>query len=343
MFTVSTGLDGHSLKFVKAILAAAIIAISLPFALAQDASAPLDPDAWGSDHVGKRIPMYMTGDECLFCHRTDVGVDWQDERHNASMQPVEAVSPLVRRLLASDGLRAVSGEAAFVLGGARQRRLLKPNGNYGQFAMHAAKWSPPDREAGEGTLIDAGGDWDAEVFANRCAGCHATAVETEWNGFSAVSLDCFVCHGDTPPGHQNDPKMALFAKTRTPEPLVEMSVCGQCHLRGGKSKSSGLPYPNQFVPADNLFRDFDVDLSAEYMASMNPGDRHVYRNVRDVVVEGRFEMTCTTCHNIHGRSTRKHRVLKRLQREAYCAICHDDLEDYTKFLRYEMHSDVCEY
>ncbi len=343
MFTVSTGLDEHSLKHVKVISAAAIIAIWAPFVSAQDGSAPADPAAWGSDHVGRRIPMYMTGDECLFCHRTDVGVAWQDERHNASMRPVESVSPLVRRLLVSEELRALSGEATFVLGGARQRRLLKPNGKYGQFAMHAVQWTPPEDAEGDGTLRGADGDWDAEVFANRCAGCHATAVETEWNGFSAVSLDCFVCHGDTPPGHQNDPKLALFAKKRVPEPLVEMSTCGQCHLRGGKSTSSGLPYPNQFVPGDNLFRDFEVDLSAEYMASMNPGDRHVYQNVREVLVEGRLEMTCTTCHSVHGRSTRKHRVLKRLERGAYCAICHDDLTDYAQLLRYEMHSDVCEY
>ena len=33
----------------------------------------LDPAAWGSDHVGKPVPEYVTGDECLFCHRDDVG------------------------------------------------------------------------------------------------------------------------------------------------------------------------------------------------------------------------------------------------------------------------------
>src|SRR5437867_3363684 len=32
---------------------------------------PRDP-AWGSDHIGKPLPEFASGDECLFCHR-DVG------------------------------------------------------------------------------------------------------------------------------------------------------------------------------------------------------------------------------------------------------------------------------
>ena len=41
------------------------------------------------------------------------------------------------------------------------------------------------------------------------------------------------------------------------------SICAQCHVRTGKSRSTGLPYPNNFVAGDNLFRDFQVDFSDE--------------------------------------------------------------------------------
>ena len=122
-----------------------------------------------------------------------------------------------------------------------------------------------------------------------------------------------------------------------------MSICAQCHLRGGKSTSSKLPYPNQFVPGDNLFKDFQVDLSPEHIASLNPSDRHVYQNVRDVVLLGANEMTCITCHDVHKMSTRKHLVLKRLQRSNYCAICHDDLEDYESLFSDEVHNETCQY
>jgi hypothetical protein len=32
-----------------------------------------DPAAWGTNHVGQPVPEYVHGDECLFCHRFNVG------------------------------------------------------------------------------------------------------------------------------------------------------------------------------------------------------------------------------------------------------------------------------
>src|SRR6266446_1000602 len=39
----------------------------------QPAQSASDPVAWGSNHVGKPIPEYVHGDECLFCHRNNIG------------------------------------------------------------------------------------------------------------------------------------------------------------------------------------------------------------------------------------------------------------------------------
>src|SRR5213078_1528900 len=43
----------------------------------QPAQSANDPGAWGSNHIGKPIPEYVHGDECLFCHRNNIGSTWQ--------------------------------------------------------------------------------------------------------------------------------------------------------------------------------------------------------------------------------------------------------------------------
>src|SRR5260221_189539 len=78
-----------------------------------------------------------------------------------------------------------------------------------------------------------------------------------------------------------DSGLMLLSKKRADGPEVITSICAQCHLRGGKSGSTGLPYPNQFVAGDNLFRDFRVDFAKADDPTVNDADRHVYRKVRD--------------------------------------------------------------
>lgn len=301
------------------------------------AQAQPDLAGWGSDHVGQPIPLYMTGDECLFCHR-DVGDNFQRNWHNIGMRNASILPDEIETALDAPEAAGFAPDMTYTLGGRRLVRFLKPNGRYGQFALHAASWDPHTRE-----FADTGGGWDEDIFAAKCAGCHTTAVETEIKAFAAPSLDCFTCHGDTPAGHQNEPMLAMFGKKATLDPRVQMSICGSCHLRGGTSHSTGLPYPNQFVPGDNLFKDYQVDLDPARAAAMNPGDAHIFVNVRDVLVDGNTSLTCTTCHDIHGESTRKHRVLRRLERAEYCAICHDNDQDYASLRPYETHSAICQY
>jgi len=68
--------------------------------------------------------------------------------------------------------------------------------------------------------------------------------------FSAFGHDCYVCHGAVDLNHTGDTRLMLLSKKRRDGPEVVASICAQCHLRGGKSKSTGLPYPNQFVAGD---------------------------------------------------------------------------------------------
>jgi hypothetical protein len=131
-----------------------------------------------------------------------------------------------------------------------------------------------------------------------------------------------------------------LSKKRGDSPRVVTSICAQCHLRTGQSKSSSLPYPNNFVAGDNLFRDFQVDLSPLALAKLNPADRHVQENVRDVVILGKDELTCLSCHEIHKTSTRKHRLLAL---GPSCFTCHNETGSKKIRKSFEVHSPTCEY
>ncbi|MCH7919451.1 MAG: hypothetical protein IIC50_15880 [Planctomycetes bacterium] len=188
--------------------------------------------------------------------------------------------------------------------------------------------------------------WDNATFGDRCAGCHATAVDTQTRAFSALSLDCFTCHGDVPLAHTEDTRLALLS-SKSMEPRIMASVCGQCHLRGGKSKSSGLPYPQTFVPGDNLFRDFQVDFSDAAIQALPPIDQHIYLSARECAVSDPSAMSCLACHDVHGQSTGKHR---RLEHNAICSSCHELGIDSTQLRdavlptnRLRTHSHICDY
>ena len=118
-----------------------------------------------------------------------------------------------------------------------------------------------------------------------------------------------------------------------------VSICGQCHLRTGTAKSTGLPFPNNFVAGDNLFRDFQVDLSDQQIRGLNPADAHVALNVRDVIVSNQQEVTCLSCHDVHQPSGAKHH---RVAGGGLCATCHLPGAKRER-IPYEVHSARCGY
>jgi hypothetical protein len=255
-------------------------------------------------------------------------------------------------LQALDGGKELAANTKYLLGTHRITRFLKKSQDYGKLDLLTATFIPPvpakdQTKPTPGKLQHAEKPhWDDTTFANRCAGCHATAVTTKTRAFSALSLDCFTCHGDVPLEHTKDvSRVLLSSKNREPRQIV--STCGQCHLRGGKSKSTGLPYPNTFVAGDNLFRDFEVDFSDKALESQPAIDQHIWLSARETVVAGRKDMHCVTCHSVHGKSTEKHAALKS---EAICALCHvpgtDNSQIHDGLLpaaRRIEHSRVCDY
>lgn len=312
---------------------------------AQDPPAQrLDPAAWGESHAGEPIPEYVDGDQCLFCHRNTIGVTWQKNAHGLTIRHRNDATELVALARSEPRLAAVESEIEYFLGSRRHIRFLKKDG-YGKFAIasaHAIVNGEKKAERWEGVEKMS---WDRAKFADTCAGCHTTAVDSKEKTFSAFGLDCYTCHGVVDLDHTNDTTKVLLAKKRKDEARVVTSICAQCHLRGGKSRSSGLPYPNNFIPGDNLFKDFTVDFAAADDPQLNAGDRHVWRNVRDVVVEGKASVTCLSCHQIHAdpsqrSATRRHRIVLK---SPICFECHYEDQPMKNLKPYTVKSALCEY
>jgi hypothetical protein len=298
----------------------------------------LDPAGWGGDHVGKPLPEFVTGDECLFCHRMDVGPSWPKNRHNLTLRKPDADSPALAALKKAPALKGEADKVEYVLGSSNRLRFLKPAEGYGKLELLSVSWG---LEGKDGKLIDVDRPhWDAKKFGEGCAGCHASGVDAKTHAFSALSIECYTCHGEVPANHTKDTSLVFFGKKRKDEARVVTSICAQCHVRTGKSRSSGLPYANHFVAGDNLFRDFQVDLSPEKIKEQNPADRHVLDNVRDVVLLGKEEITCLSCHNVHGQSSKKHH---KVAAGDSCLHCHNATGSKKVRPVYEVHSGTCGY
>jgi hypothetical protein len=334
-------------RFRVAVLCAAICIFALlaitHISAAQQGSNPaqqqLDPKAWGKNHAGEAVPEFVTSGECLFCHRNDVGTTWQKNSHGATVRQREDAPQFKEIQQGQSKLAATGKEVEFFMGSRHRLRFLKKNG-YGKFAILNTQATLDANSKITNWLEAEKPVWDKDKFTNRCAGCHTTGVEPKEKTFATFSLDCYVCHGAVDLEHTNNTALVWLSKKRKSDVLAVTSICASCHLREGKSKLSGLPYANNFVAGDNLFQDFQVDFSRADDESLNPGDRHVYRNVRDVVLYGK-QITCLNCHSVHGNSSSKHRLTPKTQ---ICSDCHDTEKSiYKPAKQYTVKSALCEY
>jgi hypothetical protein len=255
------------------------------------------------------------------------------------VRPAEEGDTGVAALAADPATKALAADVQLVVGDTRAERFLKRSPAYGKLEMLT-----PFASFGRGkrARLEAKDNprWDTEVFALECAGCHTTGVDPETHAFSAPYLDCFACHGEAPAEHANDAKLMPLAKARKDSAAAVTSICGSCHIRFGKSKATGLPYPTNFVAGDNLFKDFQVDWTKADDPKLNPADAHVMRNVRDVVLYGRETTTCLSCHDVHTGSSKKHRDLPVTED---CRLCHGSGDPIKGHKTYEVHSERCKY
>jgi hypothetical protein len=249
---------------------------ALCFALAVSAAQAADTPR--ADHVGKPLPEYTTGGECLFCHRGPESQTWQSNPHAWTVRAVKD-EPHSTISLPADATHLI---------GYQHARGLKLAG-YGHFALAPATGAT---------------EWDAKAFAERCVGCHTTGVDPKTASFSNYGLDCYACHGVVPEKHTAKNDLAWLSQKMPATPRQLLSICDQCHLRGGVSQSTGRPYPNNFVAGDDLFLDFKADLKLADDRTLDERDRHVYEKTRAVLERG-SDRTCISCHRVHAAAERK--------------------------------------
>src|SRR5258708_2045886 len=84
---------------------------------------------WGRKPVPpKPYPMFISGDECLFCHRGDVGKTWQTNAHTLTMLQKEDAPELVKLIESQPALGKVAGEVGYFMLGHSRVRFLKKDG-----------------------------------------------------------------------------------------------------------------------------------------------------------------------------------------------------------------------
>src|SRR5207253_10906895 len=94
----------------------------------------LDPAAWGSNHAGKPVPDFVHGDECLFCHRNDIGPGWQKNPHGIAIRQAEDAPEFKDVFKGKPALAGVASQVEYFMGSRHRLRFLKKEG-YGKFAM----------------------------------------------------------------------------------------------------------------------------------------------------------------------------------------------------------------
>src|SRR5262249_15785008 len=131
----------------------------------------------------------------------------------------------------------------------------------------------------------------------------------------------------------------LLSKKRRGEPKVIASICGSCHLRGGQSKAKGFPYAFHFVPGDDLFADYRADFAKADDATLNAGDRHVYRTIPDVL-HNYCDLAFLAFHAVHHPPRQKPR---RVPRPPACLDCHNATGPKKDVKAWKVSSALCEY
>src|SRR5262245_12426795 len=132
------------------------------------------------------LPEYISGDECLFCHRFQTGQNWQENRHNRTVRRIESDEGILAMLRRREGVASFAETIEFVMGGKNRVRFLKKGQGYGRLDLLTTELVPERPASPEQLLHAENAEWDREKFAASCAGCHATQTNSRTQSFAAV-------------------------------------------------------------------------------------------------------------------------------------------------------------
>jgi predicted CXXCH cytochrome family protein len=173
----------------------------------------------------------------------------------------------------------------------------------GWVAYHATDWYDP--ATGDAKVIAIDQSWD-----RRCAGCHATGVEIDFNdtsgewmaSYSELGIGCEACHGPgslhiDPPG---DGEKVDYIWNPT-----DSAACGNCHVRGGSvdlvgGKTTGYPMMDGHAirPGDSLA---DYYLMAAGFHPDGETSRSHHQQYVDALTHPHSDALSTIVENDHGQ------------------------------------------
>src|ERR1035438_8552408 len=151
---------------------------------------------WSSGQAGqpaakavpaKPFPEFAHGDDCLFCHRNDVGANWPENAHTITVRQKDDAPELMKILASQPALASLAADVGYYMLGRSRVRYLKKEG-YGRMeilstqtvvapAVHGKNGAATDRPVKEWVNL-ANPTWDKDKFQDRCSGCHMTAVDS---------------------------------------------------------------------------------------------------------------------------------------------------------------------
>jgi predicted CXXCH cytochrome family protein len=314
-----------------------LVSFSIYAATADEESrfAPLDDNAYMDDAE------YVGSDTCEDCHVEQYEI-WAESLHPKKIQvatddtivapwdidvtiPVaDGVDATVTLMKNSTGYWVSLDDSGnhtyrvdYVLGGfGWKQRFVTQIGNSkyilphqfniateGWVAYHADDWY--DTTTGEAKMIAVGQSWD-----RRCAGCHATGVELEFNdtsgewmaSYSELGIGCEGCHG---PGSTHiSPPSGEDKEDYIWRPM-DSSTCGNCHNRGAGigvvgTKTTGYPLNaagETIMPGDDI-DDYFV-MAPGYHGDGETSTKH-RQQYPDYITHGHADSLMTIKENDHG-------------------------------------------
>jgi len=203
-------------------------------------------------------------------------------------------------------------------------------------------------------------------FDNNCAGCHMTGArltgdatsgfrahgvpdergEMDYDGdgqLEQLNMGCETCHG---PGSEHWARAGMGHAIVSPQLLTperEVTICAQCHTRalgvGGGNTETPFNALGRMMPAGTSRAQF----LADYISKLDDGQwdatkgdgKHAkkhHQQASDFMRSGKYRnstmlMTCTSCHDAHGKSGEDHQLLAPLDKALFgpglCMNCHD--------------------
>lgn len=270
---------------------------------------------------------YVGSAECGKCH-DQIFASWQQTLHSQVIQEInsENQNVVVGDFANPNDLVKFKREDAKIIHGVQwkqryidsQWRILPA-----QWNIDSNSWAPFNPDT-----------WEKSDWRKQCAQCHVTGFriakgqdgKEEYN-WKELSVGCEACHG--PGGRHVTAKPAERAGTivnpSTLPATLAADVCGQCHTRG-KSPDGKLGAPVGFEPGMRLGpQHFKIVDKKDDKAWWPNGAVKMHRQQYPEWSESKHKLagvTCTTCHTVHGSSTK---FATKLAPNNLCQSCHSGI------------------